>query len=58
MDDGVIAGPRKAALHVLNLIQQLGPSLGLFINTSKCELFRRSDLGAFPQEMRKSCTKL
>ena len=56
MYDGVIAGSGLVALQVFNLIQQLGSSLGLFINTSKCELFSRSDLGTFLQEMRKSNT--
>ena len=47
MDDGVIAGPKQAALQALSIIKQLGPPLGLFINTFKCELFRKEALEAF-----------
>ena len=54
MDDGVIAGPKQAALQALSIIQQLGPPLGLFINTSKCELFSKEGLRGFPDEMKKS----
>ena len=34
------------------LIQEMGPSLGLFINVSKCELFGHGDLSSFPPEMK------
>ena len=51
MDDGVIAGPKQAALQALSIIKQLGPPLGLFINTSKCELFSKGGLRGFPDEM-------
>ena len=54
MDDGVIAGAKQAVLQALSIIKQLGPPLGLFINTSKCELFSKRDLGGFPDEMKKS----
>ena len=52
MDDGVSAGPKQAALHALSIIKQLGPPLGLFINTSKCELFTKEGLRGFPDEMK------
>ena len=52
MDDGVIAGPEQAALQALSIIKQLGPPLGLFINTSKCELFSKEGLRGFPDEMK------
>eukprot|EP00731_Ephydatia_muelleri_P016289 Em0009g713a len=52
MDDGVIAGPKQAALQALSIIKQLGPPLGLFINTSKCELFTKEGLRGFPDEMK------
>ena len=52
MDDGVIAGPKQAALQALSIIKQLGPPLGLFINTSKCELFGKEGLRGFPDEMK------
>ncbi|KAL5481611.1 hypothetical protein EMCRGX_G021806 [Ephydatia muelleri] len=32
----------------------MGPSLGLFINVSKCELFGHGDLSSFPPEMKVS----
>ena len=54
MDDGVIAGAKQAVLQALSIIKQLGPPLGLFINTSKCELFSKRDFGSFPDEMKKS----
>ncbi|KAL5500424.1 hypothetical protein EMCRGX_G011983 [Ephydatia muelleri] len=54
MDDGVIAGPKQAALQALSIIKQLGPPLGLFINTSKCELFSKGGHRGFPDEMKKS----
>ena len=47
MDDGVIAGSKQAAVWALNIIKQLDPPLGLIINTSKCELFSKRDLGGF-----------
>ena len=47
MDDGVIAGPKQAALQALSINKQLGPPLGLFINTSKCELFSKEGLTEF-----------
>ncbi|KAL5506409.1 hypothetical protein EMCRGX_G008040 [Ephydatia muelleri] len=52
MDDGVIAGTKQAALQALSIIKQLGPPLGLFINTSKCELFSKGGLRGFPDEMK------
>ena len=38
----------------MTLIQEMGPSLGLFINVSKCELFGHGDLSSFPPEMKVS----
>ena len=54
MDDGVIAGPKQAALQALSIFKQLGPPLGLFINTFKCELFSKGGLRGFPDVMKKS----
>ena len=54
IDDGVVAGPIPAIARVLSIIQELGPQLGLFINSAKCELFSASDLSLFPIEMKKS----
>ena len=39
LDDGVLAGKRSAVLHALNLIEELGPHIGLVINFSKCKVF-------------------
>ena len=36
----------------MTLIQEMGPSLGLFINVSKCELFGHGDLSSFHPEMK------
>ena len=43
-DDGVLAGPISAGHRALALIKAIGPSLGLFLNVSECEVFSRSDL--------------
>eukprot|EP00731_Ephydatia_muelleri_P012448 Em0006g1342a len=53
IDDGVIAGPKQAVVQVLSIIQDLGPPLGLVINSSKCELYGDCDLQPFPSEMKK-----
>ena len=52
MDDGVNAGSKQAALQALSIIKQLGPPQGLFINSSKCELFRKGGLTGFPDGMK------
>ena len=54
LDDGAIAGPRLAVEKALSIIQEMGPSLGLFVNPTKCELFSRGDLSSFPFEMKRS----
>ena len=54
MDYGFIAGAKKAVLQAPSIIKLLGPLLGLFINTSKRELFSKRDFGGFPDEMKKS----
>ena len=56
LDDGVVAGPSSFVLHVVRLLQDLGPTLGLHLNPPKCELFSQGDLSLFPSEMNKSCT--
>ena len=56
LDDGVVAGPSSSVQHVVHLLQDLGPSLGLHLNPPKCELFSQGDLSLFPSEMNKSCT--
>ena len=54
LDDGVLAGHSQAVNRAVTLIQEMGPSLGLFINFSKCELFGQGDLSSFPPEMKVS----
>eukprot|EP00731_Ephydatia_muelleri_P002044 Em0001g2044a len=53
IDDGVIAGSKQAVVQALSIIQDLGPPLGLVINSSKCELYGDCDLQPFPSEMKK-----
>ena len=52
IDDGVVAGPISAVVHVLSIVKALGPPLGLHINLSKCELFSVDDLNMIPDEMK------
>ena len=54
-DVGVLAGPISAVHRALALIKGIGPSLGLFVNVSKCELFSQSDLSSFPSDMKHFC---
>ena len=49
IDDGAVAGPTAAIARVLTIIQDLGPPLGLYINTAKCESYSLSDLSTFPE---------
>ena len=44
----------QAVTRAVTLIQEMGPSLGLFINVSKCELFGHGDLSSFPPQMKVS----
>ena len=53
IDDGVIAGSKQAIVQALSIIQDLGPPLGLVINSLKCELNGDCDLQPFPSEMKK-----
>ena len=50
--DGTQAGPKDAVKHVILLIQQFGPSLGLYINMAKCELFSRGAIEGFPADIK------
>ena len=40
--------------QVISILHSQGPPLGLFLNTSKCELFSKSDLSTFPPDMQRS----
>lgn len=50
----MLAGPKHAALRALSIIEDLGPSMGIFINLSKCELFSHSDISMFPHVIKAS----
>ena len=55
MDDGVLAGLPLSVSNALNIIHDMGPTLGLHLNPSKCELFNRcNDFKLFPPEMKTS----
>jgi hypothetical protein len=54
IDDVVVAGPSQAVKQVISILHSQGPPLGLFLNTSKCELFSKSDLSTFPPDMKRS----
>ena len=54
LDDGVLSGTKSVICRAVTYIQKLGPALGLCINPAKCELFFRTVLPDFPQEMKVS----
>ena len=54
IDDGVVARPSQAVKQAIPIIHSQEPPLGLFLNTTKCELFRKSDPSAIPPEMKRS----
>ena len=54
LDDGVLAGERSAVLRALQLIEELGPHLGLNLNFSKCEVFSRRGNSLFPPVVKSS----
>ena len=54
INDVVVAGPSQAVKQVISILHSQGPPLGLFLNTSKCELFSKSDLSTFPPDMQRS----
>ena len=49
-----MAGPSQAVKQVISILHTQGPPLGLFLNTSKWELFSKSDLSTFPPDMKRS----
>ena len=51
LDDGVLAGRWSAVLHALNLIEKLGPHMGLFIN---CDVFSPQGNNLFPPAVKSS----
>ena len=55
LDDGVLAGTKSAVLRAMHLIEELGPTFGIFINLAKCELFSRNELSnTFPVMIKSS----
>ena len=49
LDDVVLAGKKASVLQALPILEEYGPSLGIFVNLSKCELFCHYDhLDAIP----------
>ncbi|KAL5505423.1 hypothetical protein EMCRGX_G006854 [Ephydatia muelleri] len=54
LDDGELAGKRSAVLRALNLIEELGPHIGLVINNSKCEVFSPQGNHLFPPAVKSS----
>ena len=54
LDDGTLAGKKYAILCAVSLLDSIGPSLGIFINMPKCELFCKGDTSEFPLSMKPS----
>ena len=52
LDDGVLAGTKSSLLRALTIIEDMGPSLGIFINLH--EVFCGSDTTMFPDSMKAS----
>ncbi|KAL5457674.1 hypothetical protein EMCRGX_G034959 [Ephydatia muelleri] len=53
LDDGTLAGPTDAIKRAIQLIQQIGPPMGLRINATKCELISQGSLEGFPADMKR-----
>ena len=51
LDDGTLAGSTDPVKRAIQLIQQIGPPMGLRINTTKCELISQGSLEGFPVDM-------
>ena len=51
LDDGIITGRRSDVQRALSLIDELGTTLGIYINLPKCELFSQKDTSSFPASM-------
>ena len=50
----MLAGPKHAVLRALSIIEDFGPSLGIFIDLSKCKLCSHSDISMIPHVMKAS----
>lgn len=55
LDDGTLAGKKSAILRALSLLDSFGPSLGIFVNLAKYEVFCKEDTSEFPPSMNSSC---
>ena len=53
LDDGTLAGPTDAVKRAIQIIQQIGPLMGLRINATKCELISQGSLEGFPADMKR-----
>ena len=53
LDDSTLAGTSCSVQNALDVISSIGPSLGFYINFTKCEVFGKGDLSAFPCEITK-----
>ncbi|KAL5515630.1 hypothetical protein EMCRGX_G000825 [Ephydatia muelleri] len=53
LDDGTLAGATDAVKRAIQLIQQIGPPMGLRINATKCELISQGSLEGFPADMKR-----
>ena len=49
LDDGSFVGSRRSVASLLNILQSKGPSFGLHLNLSKCEIFWPSGNQQFPE---------
>ncbi|KAL5518207.1 hypothetical protein EMCRGX_G003898 [Ephydatia muelleri] len=58
LDDGVLAGSHPAELRAVDLLEELGPALGIHINLTKCEIFGRMGNTSFPPSISGSFCKL
>ena len=54
LDDGVLAGSHPAVLRAVHLLEELDPVLGIHINLTKCEFFRRMGNTSFPPSVSSS----
>ena len=56
LDDGTFIGPRPAIAQLFHLLQSRGPSVGLLLNPTKCEVFWPSGnqkFSEFPSEVQR-----
>ena len=49
LDDGTFIGPRSSMVSLVDSFQQLGSTLGLHLNLSKCEIFWPTGDQSFPE---------